>query len=70
MNEAFTIGDLAEACKAPIHRIEYLVRSRKITPLMRAGRYRLYSPKVVDTLKREMAVIDQRQGGGDGTTPV
>lgn len=59
--KALTIGDLAEACNCPIHRVEYLLRSRKIEPVMRAGNYRVYASEVVDTLKGELEKIEQRR---------
>lgn len=56
-----TVGKLAEACGCAIHKVEYLLLSRGIKPVMRAGNYRVFAPEVVDVLKAELEKIELRR---------
>ena len=49
-----TVGDLVKLTGQPIHKVEYLLSSRNITPTQRAGRFRLYGPDTVDRIQREI----------------
>ena len=57
MTEAklLTLGQICrELGNVPIHKIEYLLRSRKISPISRAGNLRIFDPKVVGILRKEI----------------
>ena len=45
-----TIGDIARRLGQPDHRIEYLIRTRNIPHVARAGRYRLFDEAAVALL--------------------
>lgn len=56
-----TVGVLAAKLGQPIHRIEYLLRTRKhIAPVAIAGRSRLYPEKTIAQLRHELNAIDAR----------
>ena len=56
-----TVGVLAEKLGQPIHRIQYLLRTRPhIQPAALAGRSRLYSEKAVAQLRYELNAMDAR----------
>lgn len=59
---SLTIGVLAERLHVPIHRVEYLVRSRDIQPKERAGHLRVFDEKAVETLRQEIQAGNQRRG--------
>ena len=54
-----TVGDLVKLTGQPIHRVEYLLSSRNITPTQRAGRFRLYGP---DTVERIQCEVEKMSG--------
>ena len=51
---ALTIGEVARQLQVPLHRAEYLVRSRGIQPVARAGNARLFSESDVRQLRSEL----------------
>lgn len=56
-----TVGVLADKLGQPIHRIQYLLRTRKhIAPVAIAGRSRLYLDKTIAQLRHELNAIDAR----------
>jgi hypothetical protein len=56
-----TVGVLAQKLNQPIHRIQYLLRTRPhIKPAAVAGRSRLYQEKTVAQLRHELNAIDAR----------
>lgn len=58
-----TPGVLAKRLKQPLHRVLYVLRTRKgIRPAARAGRLRLYDQAAIRALVAELAAIDRRQG--------
>lgn len=57
---ALTIGEVARQLQVPLHSAEYLVRSRGIQPVARAGNARLFSEAHVRLLR---SVLDQRATG-------
>ena len=58
--KALTLGVIAKELDCPIHKIEYLIRARRIEPVQRAGNLRVFSPSVLDVLRRELDAISQR----------
>lgn len=59
--QALTVGVLARECGCEAHQIEYLIRSRQIEPIQRAGNLRVFAPEVVDMLKDELRKIEKRR---------
>lgn len=57
-----TVGEIARLTNQSIHRIEYLIRSRNIQPLQRAGNLRVFSGADLAALKTEIEMIDSRKG--------
>ena len=56
-----TVGVLAQKLNEPVHRIEYLLRTREhIQPAAIAGRSRLYHERAVAQLRHELNAIDAR----------
>lgn len=60
-----TPGVLAEELHQPLHRVLYVLRTRKgIRPVATAGRLRLYDRDAVQALRAELAAIERRQARG------
>jgi hypothetical protein len=59
-----TVGDLVTALEQPIHKIEYLLSSRNIQPVQRAGRFRLYKHGVIDRLQHEIVTMQKTKNRG------
>ena len=58
-----TPGVLAADLDEPLHRVLYLLRTRKhIRPSARAGKLRLYDQTAVAQLRHELNAIDARRG--------
>jgi hypothetical protein len=55
----YTVGQLAQQLTVPVHRITYLLNTRRITPTYRAGRLRLYSAREAEILRSELASMDR-----------
>ena len=52
-----TIGRVAEELGAPVWRVDYAVRTRRITPAARAGRLRLWDAAGVERIRAALAEI-------------
>jgi DNA-binding transcriptional MerR regulator len=63
-----TVGDLVKLTGLPIHKVEYLLSSRNITPTQRAGRFRLYGPDTVERIKCEVQKMSGAQKKPEGLT--
>jgi DNA-binding transcriptional MerR regulator len=60
----YAVGDLARQCGAPVHRILYIIRTRGIAPVGRAGNARLYDEAAARWVAGELQrIADDRQGG-------
>jgi hypothetical protein len=56
-----TLGTVSEQLGQPIHRIAYILRTRKhIQPTATAGRLRLFSQGTIELIKAELERIDSR----------
>jgi hypothetical protein len=58
-----TPGVVAREVGAPLHRVQYVLRTRKIAPAARAGRLRLLDAKGVEAVRKALAGIDARRAG-------
>lgn len=63
---AATIGEIARQVGCPVHRIEYVIRTRNLRPKERAGNIRVFSEADVQFIASEIRRIDAEKGGGDG----
>ena len=53
MTKALTVGEIARRLDWPIHRVDYLIRSRGIKPELRAGNLRVFSENIIARLRTE-----------------
>ena len=58
-----TVGEIARRLGEPIHRIEYVLRTRAITPLGLAGNSRVYAEDTVERVAEELRRIDAVKDG-------
>jgi hypothetical protein len=59
-----TVGEIARRLDEPIHRIEYLIRSRAIKPLGMAGNARVFHEEAIEVIADELRRIDEVRSGG------
>lgn len=52
-----TVGEIARRFDVPIHRVEYVIRSRAIQPTLRAGNIRVFSEAAADRIGAELLQI-------------
>lgn len=58
-----TVGEIARRIGYPLHRVEYVIRSREIHPTGRAGNARVFTDMDVARIASELRRIDdERQG--------
>ena len=60
VNRLITVGQIAQQTGLPIHRVEYLIASRKIKPIARAGHLRIFDERAVEQI-RQAAGFDRRK---------
>jgi hypothetical protein len=58
-----TIGVIAERLGRPLHKIEYIIKARKIWGIGRAGNARLFSEDDVRLIALELQRIDTARAG-------
>ena len=61
VDELMTPGDIATALGEPIGRIRYIIESRRLTPVRRAGIVRMFSGEVVEAIRAEIQAMNQRR---------
>jgi hypothetical protein len=64
-----TVGEIAKRLAEPLHRVEYVIRSRCIQPATRAGNVRIFTEPDVALIAHELRLIDARQKGGADDGP-
>lgn len=52
--QLLTIGAIAEQAGLKIHQVTHFINSRRIRPVARAGRLRVFDETVVDRLRAEL----------------
>ena len=57
-----TIGEIARRTGEPLHRVEYIIRSRNIQPTGRAGNLRVFTEADVEHIASELRRIDADRG--------
>ena len=61
-----TPGSIARELNKPLHRVEYILRTRPhIVPMCRAGRLRVYGSQAVAQVRHELNAIDARGASHD-----
>ena len=58
----WTVARIAEHLEVARHRVEYVIDSRGITPIDRAGIARVFSRREVDLIGNELRRIDAHRG--------
>ncbi len=53
-----TVGEIARRLNVPLHRVEYVIRSRGILPAAKAGNARLFTDEDVSVIRSELDRID------------
>jgi len=56
-----TPGVIARELGVPLHRVLYVLRSRDIEPVARAGTLRLYDNAAIARVRHELNAIDARK---------
>lgn len=49
-----TVGEVAETLGVPIYRLQYLIRTRNIKPVQRAGILRLFTSDQLELIRAEI----------------
>lgn len=58
-----TIGEIARRVGRPVHRVEYVIRTRRVTPLARAGNAMIYTDADVDYIASVLDRLDREREG-------
>lgn len=58
-----TVGEIARRHGVPVHRVEYVIRSRHIQPIGKAGNSLIYSNEAVERIASHLHRIDEERGG-------
>jgi DNA-binding transcriptional MerR regulator len=61
-----TVGEIARRYGVPVHRVEYVIRSRNIRPSGRAGNCRIFREEDVERIASHLRHIDRQKGGAHG----
>jgi hypothetical protein len=56
-NREPTVGEIARLLNAQLHRVDYVIRSRRIRPTRIAGNCRVFSEEAVELIKQELLRI-------------
>ena len=66
-----TVGEIARRLGEPLHRVEYVIRTRAIRPMGVAGNARVFGDEVVGQIADELQRIDSERtrGAADRYTP-
>jgi hypothetical protein len=60
-----TVGVIARRLDEPIHRIEYVIRSRQISRVSIAGNSRVFSEQQVEMIANELRRMEQERATDD-----
>ena len=59
-----TVGEIIRRLNAPLHRVQYVIQTRDIQPVGRAGNVRIFSEADVSFIASELRRIDEERGVG------
>lgn len=66
ISQALTVGEIARQAGCPVHRIEYIIRSRGILPVQRAGNARVFAlgdvEYITDEVKKTQTAFRMKGG--------
>jgi hypothetical protein len=57
-----TLGILAAEVERPLPQVEYIVRTRGIQPVARAGTLRLFDARAVEAVREAIREMEEREG--------
>lgn len=60
-----TVGEISRRLDVPLHRIEYVIRSRQIEPVSVAGNSRVFSEQQVQLIASELRRIEAEHGSNE-----
>lgn len=63
-SQIHTIGSIARQCGVAVHRVEYILRTRRIDPVGRAASVRLFDEEAVEQIASELRRIDADRATG------
>ena len=52
-----TVGEIARRAGVPVHRVTYVIESRRIAPIGRAGQARVFSEETAQAIVAELQQI-------------
>lgn len=58
-----TLGKIAADLGVAPHRVDYIIRTRRIREAARAGRFRLYDRQAFEAIRDELDAIDGKTSG-------
>ena len=58
-----TVSKISQRLNVAPHRVQYVLRSRGITPQQKAGNVRIFSDRAVSRIADELRQIDQERTG-------
>ena len=58
-----TVGVIADRLNEPLHRIEYILRTRNIRPSALAGKARVFAEEDIERIAEELRLIDAGKDG-------
>jgi len=58
-----TVGEIARRLGVAVHRVEYVIRARRVRPSGWAGNARVFTEADVDRIRSELRRIDAEKGG-------
>jgi hypothetical protein len=61
--KALTVGEIGRRLSEPVHRIEYVIRSRNVKPVSVAGAARVFSEHDLSFIRSEIRRIEEEKGG-------
>jgi DNA-binding transcriptional MerR regulator len=65
--ELNTPGKVAQQLGVPVHRVQYVLRSRPhLRPAATAGRLRLFDDETIELIKAELETIDSKGAPSNG----
>jgi DNA-binding transcriptional MerR regulator len=62
-NMAPTVGEIARRLRVPVHAIEYIIRTRGIEPVSRAGNARVFTEADISHIASELKRIEADRRG-------
>jgi hypothetical protein len=61
--KALTVGEITRQLKYPIHRVEYVIRSRSLRPHQRAGNARVFTESDFQFIRSALCKMDAEREG-------